>query len=58
MSVFQGARALSDGAKPTAPETGDLSALTVKQLRALCAERGIDAPSRATKTRLIELLGG
>jgi len=34
----------------------DLSALTVAQLKALCSERGIDVPSRATKAQLIALL--
>ena len=40
------------------PETVDFSALTVATLRALCEERGIEAPKRATKAQLIELLGG
>lgn len=34
----------------------DLSSLTVATLRALCEERGIAAPSKATKARLVELL--
>lgn len=34
----------------------DLSALTVAQLRELCAERGVDAPRRATKAQLVALL--
>ena len=48
---------------PDVPEEGereqgaDLSALTAAQLRALCAERGIEAPRRATKAQLAELLG-
>lgn len=40
------------------PEPVDLSALTVATLRALCEERGIEAPKRATKAALVELLGG
>ena len=42
----------------TEPQTGNLDALTVTELRALCAERGIAAPSRATKATLIDLLRG
>ena len=38
------------------PEPVDLTVLTVSTLRALCDERGIDAPRRATKTQLVELL--
>lgn len=38
--------------------TQDLSALTVAQLRELCGERGIEAPKRATKAQLLELLEG
>lgn len=34
----------------------DLASLTVAQLKALCSERGIDVPSRATKAQLIALL--
>ena len=34
----------------------DFSALTVAQLKSLCADRGIDAPKRATKAQLIALL--
>ena len=36
----------------------NLDALTVSELRALCAERGIAVPSRATKATLIGLLRG
>ena len=42
----------------TEPQTGNLDALTVSELRALCAERGIAVPSRATKATLIGLLRG
>lgn len=38
-------------------DTDDLSALTVAQLRELCAGRGIEAPKRATKAQLVALLG-
>lgn len=34
----------------------DLSRLTVEQLRAMCAERGIDVPRRAKKDDYIRLL--
>lgn len=34
----------------------DLSALTVAQLKSLCADRGIDVPRRATKAQIIALL--
>ena len=37
-------------------EQTDLTALTVVQLRELCAERGVDAPKRATKAQLVHLL--
>lgn len=34
-----------------------LEDMTVAELRALCEERGIDAPKRAKKAELLELLG-
>ena len=34
----------------------DLSAMTCAELRALCAERGVTAPKRATKAQLVALL--
>jgi len=37
-------------------EQTDLTALTVARLRELCAERGVDAPKRATKAQLVQLL--
>lgn len=40
------------------PPTADLAAMTVAQLRAMCAERGVDAPKRATKAQLIRLIEG
>lgn len=36
--------------------TVDLASLTVATLRALCAERGVEAPKKATKAQLVELL--
>ena len=48
--------AAPDGDRPVAKRPVDLAALTVAQLRELCAERGIEAPRRATKAKLIELL--
>lgn len=36
----------------------NLAALKVAQLKALCAERGIEVPKRATKARLIAILEG
>lgn len=38
------------------PEPVDLSALTVATLRALCEDKGIDAPRKATKAQLVALL--
>lgn len=35
----------------------DLMALTAAKLRAMCAERGIEPPKKATKAQLAELLG-
>ena len=57
------ARLLANGwqrVKPKADQepTQDLSALTVARLRELCGERGIQAPKRATKAQLLELLEG
>jgi len=37
--------------------TQDISALTVAQLREVAEGRGIDVPKRATKARLLEILG-
>ena len=34
----------------------DLSVMTCAELRALCAERGVTAPKRATKAQLVALL--
>ena len=45
-----------DGDRPVAKQPVDLAALTVAALRALCDERGIEAPRRATKAQLIDLL--
>ena len=39
-------------------EQVDLSSLKVAELKALCAERGIEVPSKATKAVLIGLLEG
>lgn len=39
------------------PDEADLTALTVAQLRELCAARGVEAPKKATKAQLIALLG-
>ena len=52
MTVFAGAERLTT----PEPETQDLTAFTVAKLRALCEERGIEAPKRSTKAQLIELL--
>lgn len=35
----------------------DLSAMTNKELAALCKERGIETPKRPTKAQLLKLLG-
>lgn len=48
---------LAAGWQPVAHEEPiDLSALTVARLHELCAERGIDAPRRATKAQLVALI--
>ena len=47
-----------DADRPKVAAPTDLAALTVAQLRALCADRGVDAPKRATKAQLIALLDG
>ena len=41
-----------DGAEPQ-PEEPSLATLTVRELAAMCAERGIDVPARAKKADLI-----
>lgn len=41
-----------------APEGPAYAAMTVSELRALCADRGIDVPSRARKADLVALLEG
>ena len=43
--------------RPVVATPTDYAALTVARLRELCAERGIEAPKRATKAQLIGLLG-
>lgn len=40
------------------PQEVDYSALKVAELRAICSERGIEVPSKATKATIIELLEG
>lgn len=47
-----------NGGEP-APEApaADLSEMTVAQLRDLIADRGGEAPKRATKARLVEIAG-
>lgn len=46
-------RAVAHGGPAT-----DLTGMTVAQLRALCAERGIAAPRRATRAQLMLLIEG
>jgi len=38
------------------PEEVDLSKMKVAQLKALCADKGVEVPSGATKAQLIALL--
>lgn len=55
MTVYVGyARPRAEGA---AVAPAGLDTMTNDQLRALCAERGIEAPRRATKDALLKLLG-
>ncbi len=60
MSIFQGAERVSAPApmRETASVavTPDLTSLTNAQLAALCDERGIDVPRKATKAQLLALL--
>ena len=46
------------GARPEAGagEAGDYRDMTVSQLRALCAERGVEVPRKATKAQLVGIL--
>ena len=45
----------SDGS--TADSNGNLDGLSVAELRQIAKERGIDVPKRATKDKLLEILG-
>lgn len=45
------------GAQP-AGDAPSLGGMTAAQLRALCAKRGVEAPRKATKAQLMELLEG
>ena len=47
-----------DAAPTEEPAETDLNALKVAELRAMCKERGIEAPRGATKNKLVALLGG
>ena len=38
-------------------DVGDLTGLTVAELKALCGERGLEYPKKATKAQLLALLG-
>ena len=42
---------------PTVGESGNLYGMTVDDLRKLAEERGVNVPKRATKARLLEILG-
>lgn len=42
-----------DGRAPKTPEKPELATLTVKELAAICAERGIEMPSKPKKADLI-----
>ena len=53
MTILQGAERISNDE----PQAVDLSALTNAELRAICEERGIEVPRRATKAQLLGLLG-
>lgn len=50
MTVFAGARKRKEVTQP-------LASMTAAQLRALAKKRGVDVPPKATKAKLIELLG-
>lgn len=46
------------GAVPIgAIEGAELSKMTVAELRAVAKERGIEVPAKATKAKLLELIG-
>ena len=62
MSIFQGV-ARHTPAPAAVPQTAsaatpDLTTLTNARLAEMCAERGIEAPRRATKAQLVALLEG
>lgn len=43
--------------KPTGGESVNLDVLTVDELRSLAEERGVELPSRARKSEIVEILG-
>lgn len=53
--VHDGGENGSDGI--TADSNGNLDGLTVAELRQIADERGIDVPKRATKDKLLGILG-
>ena len=46
----------ADESKANDRSVADLTKLTVAQLRALCAERGVETPPKAKKAELVDLL--
>ena len=51
-------RRLVDSLEDVPDEAPDLTSLTNAQLAAMCEERGIEVPRRATKAQLLALLEG
>lgn len=57
MSIFIGAKRVAE-APPAPPVPTDYDSMEKADLFALCEERGLSAPKRATKAQLIALLEG
>lgn len=49
---------ISDAKKPANAGEESLSVMTVKELRALAKEKGLDVPTSLSKEDLLQILGG